>query len=171
MAVTYVDTGIDCGTETQSIPEMNVMFWSGNGALNQFNFFSDRQYTMSNPECEQRVAFVNRHQKVFYSAKLGTRVIRPLPLTLRGCNFSKLQVSRSTALLEQATLLFSDRSWKPKSSMPERSIPTTITLVDRKILSRRPSQVWHQSTPVSYELVLSPSHVPLSFGKEALVTP
>ena len=26
---------------------------------------------------------VNRHQKVFYYPKLGTRVIRPLPLTLR----------------------------------------------------------------------------------------
>ena len=40
---------------------------------------------------------VNRHQKVFYYAKVGTRVIRPLLLS-RNCNFSKLQVSTGISL-------------------------------------------------------------------------
>ena len=78
--------------------------------------------------------FVNRHLRVFYYAKPGTRAIRPLPpLALRGITISRNRKFEGTALLEKATLLFSDRSCKSKSSMPEHSIPTTITLVDRKI--------------------------------------
>jgi hypothetical protein len=77
---------------------------------------------------------VNRHLRVFYYAKPGTRAIRPLPpLALRGITISRNRKFEGTALLEKATLLFSDRSCKSKSSMPEHSIPTTITLVDRKI--------------------------------------
>ena len=40
---------------------------------------------------------VNRHQKVFYYAKVVTRVIRPLFFS-RNCNFSKLQVSTGISL-------------------------------------------------------------------------